>query len=108
MKFFNKLFSKESPPRILSDSFEDELSPKYKLTDEGLVALVEGKLSCQPSERPGAFFVHYDTFVYDTTASKIYFSWKGVIVMELAVPVLTQGNTLTITGLRGLIPMEIS
>ena len=91
---------------------EDEGITRYRLTDAGLDALVQGKLSCTKIsdgrvKASGTFLVEYDSIVYNPAARRFSFVWKGTEIMDIEFPILTDGNTLTINGLQGRIELSI-
>jgi hypothetical protein len=86
--------------------------PSYKLTDEGIAALVEGRLKCTsvPSSKnllTNKFMVQYDTIVIGADYSSLTFQYDGVSIMSLELPVLGKGDTLTIQELDGKISLSL-
>ena len=82
----------------------------YKLTDEGLAALVEGKLALKknPNATDKSFFVGYNALVVSPDARTITFLYDHVPIFKLELPELNKGDTCTVEGLDGCIPLTIS
>lgn len=117
MKFFdwmlgkrhskNRLSSLSWPAANVSEIFEQGMDTKYVITDEGLQALVEGKLCCEKLPDASAFLVNYDAIIWDPSKRKVIFCWKYTPLMELELPDIMPGNTITISNLLGKLPLTM-
>jgi len=98
----------ETPWSYDGDDFK---SARYVLTDDGLSAMVNGKLKCSPVDADkerlkGYFMVGYDGMVINSR--RIVFQWNGINIMELDLPNIREGDTITLADLDGKIPLKIS
>lgn len=79
----------------------------YEFSDEALVALVNGKLSCQKSETvPGGFNIQYDSIKFHPDLGEIEFLWEDTVVTRLKVPLYEPGTTYCIERIQGRIPLK--
>jgi len=82
----------------------------YVITEEGLDALVSGKLKVEraPEGSKREFKVAYDSIFIDPTARKLIFLYERHRIFELELPIIGPHDTMTIDGLEGKASLTLS